>query len=173
MQLIDDIAPYVNIIFVIFSDIKYFMIIFTISMIAFSNAYYLIGRNQLSMVNNEPDNVPDYATLLGSFNHVFLSSLGSFETTYYYNNEMSPYLVILFLTLSFFMCIHLLNMLIAIMGDSFQKNNQVAEADIKKSQLTFVVDNWWIDPIEDKQKIVYLVAAFSVQDDDDLEGEER
>jgi hypothetical protein len=29
------------------------------------------------------------------------------------------------------------------------------------------VDNWWIDPIKNKDKIVYLVAAFSMDIDDD------
>ena len=33
-------------------------------------------------------------------------------------------------------------------------------------QLQFVVDTWWINPIEDKEKIIYLVAAFSMDLDD-------
>jgi hypothetical protein len=45
MQLVDDIAPYVGIIFVIMKDIQYFMVIFVIALIAFTNAFYLIGRN--------------------------------------------------------------------------------------------------------------------------------
>ena len=79
---------------------------------------------------------------------------------------MTIYLGILFLGLSFFVCIILLNMLIAMMGDSFQKNNEMAEAKKKISQLNFVVDNWWIDPIKDKERIVYIVAAFAIQDQD-------
>ena len=63
---------------------------------------------------------------------------------------MGPILGILFLMLSFFMCIHLLNMLIAMMGESFSHNNEVAESKKKMSQLAFVVDNWFINPIKDK-----------------------
>ena len=45
------------------------------------------------------------------------------------------------------MLIHMLNMLIAIMGETFKNNSQVAESKKRISQLAFVVDNWWIDPI--------------------------
>ena len=57
------------------------------------------------------------------------------------------------------MCIHMLNMLVAIMGSSFEKNNQEKEARKNIAQLQFVVENWWIDPIENKKKIVYIIAA--------------
>ena len=112
---------------------------------------------------------PGYATLVGAAHHVYLSSLGEFDTAAYFDNAMSPILALLFICLSFFMCIHLLNMLIAIMGDSFSQSKKLAEAETKMSQLAFVVDNWWINPINEKEKIVYLVAAFSVSDDDDEE----
>ena len=62
------------------------------------------------------------------------------------------------------MCIHMLNMLIAIMGEIFSNNNENKESKKKMSQLAFVVENWWIDPIEDKEKIVYLLAAFKIAD---------
>ena len=75
---------------------------------------------------------------------------------------MTPILVFLFIGLSFFMCLHMLNMLIAIMGESFSNNNEHKESKAKMSQLAFVVDNWWIDPIEDKEKIIYLIAAFKL-----------
>jgi len=97
---------------------------------------------------------------MGSLDHVYKSALGEFDTDQYYDNEMTPVLIILFVGLSFFMCLHLLNMLIAIMGESFAQNNENKEAKKKMSQLAFVVDNWWIDPIKNKEKIVYLIAAF-------------
>ena len=67
---------------------------------------------------------PSYAKALGAVIHVYLSSLGEFDTELYLGSPMQGPLLVLFLALSFFMCIHMLNMLIAIMGDSFDKNNQ-------------------------------------------------
>ena len=92
--------------------------------------------------------VPSYSTLVGAAHHVYVSSLGEFDTVAYFNNPMSPILAFLFICLSFFMCIHLLNMLIAIMGESFSQSKKLAEAETKMSQLAFVVDNWWINPIK-------------------------
>jgi hypothetical protein len=57
-------------------------------------------------------------------------------------------------------------MLIAIMGQSFDENAEIAESNRKISQLEFVVNNWWIHPIKDKNKIIYFVAAFNVLDED-------
>jgi prefoldin subunit 5 len=76
--------------------------------------------------------------------------------------------------ISFVMVIHLSNMLIAIMGDSFSKNNQIKESQKRKQQLQFAVDNWWIDPIQNKDKVVFIVAGFQVDiENDDSEKFER
>ena len=44
-------------------------------------------------------------------------------------------------------------MLIAIMGDTFGKNHEIKHMQQLKSHLQFVLDNWWRDPIEEKEKI--------------------
>ena len=62
-------------------------------------------------------------------------------------------------------------MLIAIMGESFANNNTVAESKKRMSQLAFVVDNWWIDPLLNKDRIVYIVAAFGI--DSDIDDSEK
>ena len=87
---------------------------------------------------------------------------------------MTKFIYPLFLLMVFAECILLLNMLIAVMNDSFQRNNDVAESTKRTQQLEFVVDNWWIDPIKDKENIVYLIAAFSmdVESDDDEKFDE-
>jgi len=45
LQLIDEIAPLIQIIFKIFMDIRYFMVTLVIAIFAFANAFYLIGLN--------------------------------------------------------------------------------------------------------------------------------
>ena len=45
MQLVDRLAPLVRIIFLIFNDIKYFVVMFVILLLAFGNSFYLLGKN--------------------------------------------------------------------------------------------------------------------------------
>lgn len=114
---------------------------------------------------------PEYFEFYGSLRHVFISSLGDMELGGYVGSRMSWVLAVLFIIMSFLMCIHLLNMLIAVMGQSFDRNNEVADSNKKISQLEFVVNNWWIHPIKKKEDIVYFVAAFAVNDDDNKQGQ--
>ena len=55
MQLIDDIAPLVNIIMKIFYEIRYFMMILGVIIIAFAHAFQQLGKNQLDNINYEKD----------------------------------------------------------------------------------------------------------------------
>ena len=65
------------------------------------------------------------------------------------------------------MLIHLLNMLIAIMGDTFGKRNEVAEQVKIKDHLAFVIDNWYLKDFSlgDPKQINYIITAFHVHDE--------
>ena len=45
LQLFDEISPLIQIIIKIFDDIKFFMVTLTVGVFAFSNAFWLLGRN--------------------------------------------------------------------------------------------------------------------------------
>lgn len=146
LRLISEIAPLINSIFVVLEDIRYFLLVYVLTIIAFFLAYWMIGKNQNDQLK-EGEEPPSYSTILGSFDHVYSASLGQTDTGDYFGHPMQPFTVILFIMMSFFMCIHLLNMLIAMMGNSFTQNHDLAESKKKMSQLEFVVDNWFINPI--------------------------
>ena len=70
------------------------------------------------------------------------------------------------------MIIHLLNMLIAIMGETFCKCKEIGHLVKIQDHLGFVIDNWYLSPISipDKEKLVFIVTAFLVnQESDDTE----
>lgn len=171
LRLIPAVAPLVSIMTQIVVDISWFMMIFIIFLIALILAFYEIGKNQeeLQVINGTDRFDVPYATFLSSFNHVYTSSLGELDTETYYEDEMQPVLLILFIFMSFFMTIHLLNMLIAMMGESFAKNNEEGETKKKMSHLEFVVNNWYLDPIKEKERIVYIIAAKAVEGSDDTD----
>lgn len=72
---------------------------------------------------------PRYSTYIGALVYVYESSLGGYDTESYLDNPMEPILLILFFLQTFIMTVHLLNMLIAIMGESFSNNKENKEAN--------------------------------------------
>ena len=59
------------------------------------------------------------------------------------------------------MLIHLLNMLIAIMGNTFAERSEVAEEIKSKDHLVFVLDNWHLldKAFSNMQDARYIIAA--------------
>jgi hypothetical protein len=49
MRLVNEISPLVESVFVIMNDMKYFLLIFIIGIFAFSEAFFVIGKNQLML----------------------------------------------------------------------------------------------------------------------------
>ena len=72
MRLVTEIAPLVESIFVILNDILYFLIIFVIGIFAFSEAFFIIGQNQVMMTEDQVDfnpletPRPSYSTFKGA-----------------------------------------------------------------------------------------------------------
>jgi len=60
------------------------MVIYILILVAFWNAFYIIGKNQMKIAGDETDSVPDYSSFTGAGAHVYLSSLGEFDSTYYF-----------------------------------------------------------------------------------------
>ena len=174
MALIDEISPLVDIIFKIFSDIKYFMLVFILTVIVFAFSFFLLGQNQLDFDDLTPNDRAkiSYGTILGSLRFIFEMTLGAFDTSLFFlgNNNMGKVLYILFLTASFTQNIHLLNMLIAIMGNTFGERTEVSNLIQVRDHLKFVIDNWHMNDtsFKNKSKIKYIITAFN-QDEKEVE----
>jgi uncharacterized protein YhhL (DUF1145 family) len=126
--------------------------------------------NEMADGDKEDAGEPGYSSIIGSFKHVYLLSLGEFNLDdYAIGND--PYttslLWVLFLLSTFLLLIHLLNMLIAIMGETFTHNNEIKSMQQLKSRLQFVLDNLYINPIRKKKKIKYIVTAKIFADEDE------
>ena len=84
------------------------------------------------------------------------------ESIFTGKESQSPYAATIFITSSFVILIHLLNMLIAIMCDTFIKNQEVEEQLLLKGKLKFIVDNWYMNKIalgKDKKRIKFIITA--------------
>ena len=60
-------------------------------------------------------------------------------------------------------------MLIAIMGDTFSKNNEVQNKIKIKDHLGFVLDNWYLNEFQKEKtaQIKYIMSAFAIHDETD------
>jgi len=111
----------------------------------------------------------------GSLIYIYMMTRGEVGGIDLYELGDSPshklVLWILFILASFVLLVHLLNMLVAIMGNTFAINREVSEQNKMKSKLKFIIDNWWFDAIgEDRNRICYLITAlFNEEDDEDVE----
>ena len=54
---------------------------------------------------------------------------------------------IMFILATFLLLVVMMNMLIAIMSDTFNKNLEIEGLVLMKVKLKFIIDNWWYDPI--------------------------
>jgi len=71
--------------------------------------------------------LPRYFNFIGSMQHVYMLALGEFDDDAYEmgDGSQTTLLWFYFIICSFFLLIHLLNMLIAIMGETFGTNNEL------------------------------------------------
>ena len=83
------------------------------------------------------------------------------------NSSQTNTLYTLYTISTFIMLIHLTNMLIAIMGETFGDRRAVADEIKIKDHLKFVMDNWHLSDMtfKNKEKIKYIITAFHLSEE--------
>lgn len=186
MKLVDSIAPFIDIIIQIVVDIQAFMIVFFTAMIALSCSFFLLAQNQIDFdmkddekTREEKEKVIPYSTISSSLWYMWQLCLGGANTKTYSIGEASQttYLTGFYILAQFFMIIHLLNLLIAIMGETFANCKEVGHLVKVRDHLSFIIDNWYLNSISipNRDSIVFIVTAFLVntgnQNDNELVSE--
>lgn len=128
-------GPLVIMIFEVLNDIKVFLLVVTVILIGFSTTFFILF--------SEADN-KDYNTYEISIATTYSMTLGFFDVLNFRNSELPFVTAIAFALYMFIMIIVLLNLLIAIMGDSFDRIKQ-------REELSFYVAKCLtISDVEDK-----------------------
>ena len=118
----------VRMIFAVANDMVYFLLVFTIMVLAFANSNFILARN----------GSPRYTggTFWYSIIDSYRTGIGDFNTDDYESNRNEPVVWILWLMNTFLIFIVLLNMIIAIISDTFERvleninNNLLKELSI-------------------------------------------
>lgn len=96
----------------VLSDLKYFMLILSMSILAFANAFYILS------LNNEPEK-QFVSSFYDSIKWTYLIVLGEFDTEGIIDINDSGIVQILFGFATLFLLIVLLNLLISIISDTY------------------------------------------------------
>ena len=111
---------FVRLILETISDIKYFMIIFVVALMMFGMPMYILQLNR-DEDNSIVEEVFGNFWLLNAFYNQYMLALGDFSYGNFENGPQTYLCYLLFLTATFMTQITFLNMLIALMGDTFAK----------------------------------------------------
>lgn len=148
------------------------MIVLVIFLFTFSFSFFLIAQNQINFDNLSDDdkNGISYSDLMGAIQYICNLLYGEADSDAFGAGDasMEALLNTLFWLAVFIIMILLLNMLIAIMGNTFAVGNESLEQQKYREHLRFVVDNWFLRELafSDIRGVKYIITAFSAADDE-------
>lgn len=119
-------------------DIRYFLMVLLSVMVGFAQGFWLLSYPNASLPFGTISNA-----LLNSYMYMFGNSSADFEGTA--SPNLSTLLLVLFL---FFMSILMLNLLIALMGQSFISVSDKGLAQWRLEQASIILDQVFTVPIE-------------------------
>ena len=128
----------------------------------------------LARVKKDSDLLP-YHKIGGSIWFMIAILLGQTEGTDSFslgNPSMTGYLYFIYFFSSSLIVILMLNMLIAIMGDTFDKRKTFGKQITVKDHLGYVIDNWYLinSSFRQRKQIKYLITAYT---SDDVVGDKQ
>jgi hypothetical protein len=142
-------SSFIRMIVEMFIDIRIFLLIFFIGIFAFSNSLYILDLIKLEQLDEE-GLVEKFGisgdTYFSSIVYVYLTSLGELDTDNYNEHPYYAMYWILFFASTILIQITLLNLLIAIMGDTFDRVLEVAKESQLKEICSFITEYYHLFP---------------------------
>ena len=147
MRLFDQFAFYNKLIDQTFSDIKRFFAIYILIIVAFANLIYIIN---IKRIKGRDERIYDKYTdndVVNSFINLYMIGLGEFSYDNYAETEKDhdrALIWITFLAATSIINIVFLNMVIAIMGDTFDKVTDMGREAIElQEKIAILSDYIW------------------------------
>lgn len=170
LRMFENTSAFVRMVTEIVKDIRYFLLIFFMGLFAMAMIFFILERgDQNNILDGYP--VPSY---FNSFMYSFLQAQGEFGQGAYPDSHYTTILWFILILNLMFVNITLLNLLIAIMGDTFDRVKDIEQEAKFREQSNFISDFAFIFPFEKYAKkpyIIYLaVERDEDEDGDDLDG---
>lgn len=145
MRLFESTAYYVTLIVQTISDCMTFMLMIVIILLAFGNFFMIINQN----MKGRPDGAVYITEYLGirpvdALISAYFMGLGDFAYDGYSLGPNKYSAWGMFLLATFLTCVVFMNMLIAIMGETFGAVTEKAEQNGLKEQISLINDHVWL-----------------------------
>ena len=164
----DAVAPLIDMAFKIASDIKWFVALLLIYVYAFAAMFAILAHNQVEFETVHPGSIP-YWGLGGAVQYVLGICYGSADDGAFGlgTADSRAVLYLVFYVAMFCLVIHLLNLVIALMGNSYGEGAACAAQVTTRNHLSFVLENWFLmsTAARDSHEVKYIITAFLAQPD--------
>ncbi len=145
LRLFDQTAVMVSMLFYITKDIMVFILVFFVGIIAFANMFYIMQgiAHNMGVVPSESRIVDENFALaiLATFNAAF----GNFETEVFKKYGPHQWLLwVIYVSLVLILCLIMLNMIIALMGDTYTQVDALRVEERMKAKCRLIHENEFI-----------------------------
>jgi WD40 repeat protein len=130
-------GPLVSMVLRISRDMQPFLLILMLCIVGFSQAFWLISNEQ----PNELDDDPPYRTIASSLLYSFSSTLGDFNPEAFVGMPLERFGILLTCAFILTSSILLLNLLIALMGDSYGAVKEKGLAQWRLEQADLIIES--------------------------------
>lgn len=167
MRLFKSTAHFLTLITRTIGDTKIFMLMLVIIQCAFANLFFVINNNTTSDDSyhyvNEYLGIP----ILDSLIAMYMVALGDFDYGGYSKGPDKYIAWIFFIAGTFLITIVFMNMLIAIMGDTFGQVQAIQEENSLQEQAQLIMDHIWLIDLKEEFKgmrhIIRITPDISIQ----------
>ena len=137
MRLWDKTAFFIRLIQETIGDAMYFLLVYGVVIFSFAVALFMLNQNRgYGSDNSIYDELTGFETADAAI-ATYMQSLGDFSTDSY-NSGDNPHMIwLFFIVTTFLTTITILNMLIAVMGDTFARETEIKERQILRERMIF------------------------------------
>ncbi len=137
LRAFEDFGIIVSMVFVMGYDIRYFLMILLIFIIGFSFSFWLLE------MGNE---YSEYRTVSASLFSLYQAMFGTFPIAPFYGSDVKSFSIILYVVYGIVVTILMLNLLIALMNNSYSTVNKKGVAQWRLEQAKIIIDQSFLIP---------------------------
>jgi hypothetical protein len=169
MRFFDHTAHYVRLILDAMNEIKYFFVLFVIVLITFGLPIFVFSMDSYGVDSDDQliiKAIPE-SRFLNTVIHMYMLALGEFETMTQYRGENPRRIWGLFVVSTFVVQITFLNVLIAIMGDVYQKVMSNRKQARLREKMQIYAD--YVDYLDDKNFTEKNLIVMNTIEEDNID----